>query len=316
MAPWFERMEARLSIAPWTVAPNANNEVLARGARKLGIAAPTIRRNVKGCADLGYCGMGCPINAKQSMLVTTIAAALAKGATLVTRARAERLVIAGDRVTALTARAGRRRHRAHRAHGSRCTRRCSWPRPAPSARPRSCCAAARPTRTASSASARSCIPRWCRPRVMPERIDGFAGAPQSIYADHFLDAAPVDGPMGYKLESPPLHPVLTATTLPDDGEQHARWMREFRNLQVVLALLRDGFHPDSPGGTVTLRSDGTPVLDYPLNAVRVRRRAARLPLDGGDPVRGRRDARGAGARTRRRLRAAGPRRGTRSPGST
>ena len=35
-------------------------------------------------------------------------------------------------------------------------------------------------------------------------------------------------------------------------------------LQVVIALLRDGFHPDSPGGSVALRDDGTPVLDYPL----------------------------------------------------
>ena len=37
MTPWFERMEARLSIAPWTVAPNANNAVLARGASNLGM---------------------------------------------------------------------------------------------------------------------------------------------------------------------------------------------------------------------------------------------------------------------------------------
>jgi choline dehydrogenase-like flavoprotein len=29
--------------------------------------------------------------------------------------------------------------------------------------------------------------------------------------------------------------------------------------------MRDGFHPDSPGGRVELRSDGSPVLDYPLN---------------------------------------------------
>ena len=41
-------------------------------------------------------------------------------------------------------------------------------------------------------------------------------------------------------------------------------MRELPHLQVLIALLRDGFHPDSPGGTVRLRDDGTPVLDYPL----------------------------------------------------
>ena len=31
LEPWFERMEQRLAIAPWTVAPNENNEVLRRG---------------------------------------------------------------------------------------------------------------------------------------------------------------------------------------------------------------------------------------------------------------------------------------------
>ena len=78
LAPWFAQMEARLSIAPWEVEPNANNETLARGAKRIGIAASAIRRNVKGCWNLGYCGMGCPVNAKQSMLVTTIPGALAR----------------------------------------------------------------------------------------------------------------------------------------------------------------------------------------------------------------------------------------------
>jgi choline dehydrogenase-like flavoprotein len=35
-------------------------------------------------------------------------------------------------------------------------------------------------------------------------------------------------------------------------------------MNSVLALMRDGFHPESPGGTVSLRDDGSPVLDYPV----------------------------------------------------
>ena len=66
----------RLNIMPWAVAPNENNDVLRRGAEALGIPVATIRRNVKGCWNIGYCGVGCPTNAKQSMLVTTIPAAL------------------------------------------------------------------------------------------------------------------------------------------------------------------------------------------------------------------------------------------------
>src|SRR6185295_14849115 len=97
LAPWFARMEERVSIGPWTVPPNENNEVLRRGCEKLGYSWGLIRRNVKGCGNLGYCGMGCPLNAKQSMLVTTIPGALDRGATLVHRARVTRLVVEGNR---------------------------------------------------------------------------------------------------------------------------------------------------------------------------------------------------------------------------
>ena len=101
LAPWFAMMERRLSIAPWTIAPNANNDALRRGAERLGIPTGTMQRNVTGCWNLGYCGLGCPTQAKQSMLVTTIPAALSLGAVLVSRARALRLIVEKDRVTGL-----------------------------------------------------------------------------------------------------------------------------------------------------------------------------------------------------------------------
>ena len=41
-------------------------------------------------------------------------------------------------------------------------------------------------------------------------------------------------------------------------------MANFANSHALLALLRDGFHAESPGGRVTLRADGSAVLDYPL----------------------------------------------------
>jgi choline dehydrogenase-like flavoprotein len=59
-----------------------------------------------------------------------------------------------------------------------------------------------------------------------------------------------------------MHPVLVGITLPGFGEDHTRWMSKFSNTQVVVALLRDGFHRESRGGRVTLTKDGTPVLDY------------------------------------------------------
>ncbi|MGH8352540.1 MAG: GMC family oxidoreductase N-terminal domain-containing protein, partial [Pseudomonas sp.] len=82
MAPWFEKMEQRLGIAPWLLPPNANNDVIRAGCEKLGYHWKVIPRNVRGCWNLGYCGMGCPTNAKQSMLVTSIPATLEKGGEL------------------------------------------------------------------------------------------------------------------------------------------------------------------------------------------------------------------------------------------
>jgi len=261
---WFEMMERRLSVAPWTVAPNANNALLRRGAAALGISTGVIRRNVRGCLDLGYCGMGCPTNAKQSMLVTTLPAALDRGATLVTRARVTRLAARDSRVRQLEA-SGlesngvdvgpsrvivRARHYvlAAGAIGS----------------PAILLRSGLPDPWRLVGTRTFLHPTVISAALLPEQVNGYSGAPQVLYSDHFLDTAPLDGPVGFKLEAAPLHPVLFGMTLPGFGTRHADLMRGFAHSQVVLALMRDGFHPESRGGIVGLRRDGSPVLAYPI----------------------------------------------------
>ena len=147
--------------------------------------------------------MGCPTNAKQSMLVTTMPAALERGATLVTRARALEFALRGDRVTALSC-------AAMDSRGVHTTARRL------SIRARAFVAAAGAIGT-PALLLRSRVPdpyhivgkrTFLHPTVvsaavMPEKIDPFAGAPQTIYSDHFLDSVPVDGPIGFKLEAAP-----------------------------------------------------------------------------------------------------------------
>ena len=265
LAPWFERVERRLNITPWDVAPNENNDILRRGAQALGIPVATIRRNVKACWNIGYCGVGCPTNAKQSMLVTAIPAALSNGATLLTRTRAWKLDHSNGRVSALhclgldaggTDPGPRRivvRAKTFIAAGGAI------------GTPALLLRSDAPDPAAVVGKRTFLHPTVVSAALMPHSVDGYAGAPQTVYSDHFLDSLPVDGPIGYKLEAPPLHPVLVATTLCGDGAAHARWMRELPRMQVLIALMRDGFHPKSEGGTVSLQDDGTPLLDYPLN---------------------------------------------------
>ena len=265
LAPWFQRMEERLAIAPWAVAPNENNDLLRRGCEKLGIATGAIQRNVKGCFNLGYCGMGCPTNAKQSMLVTTIPAALDRGATLVHRARVARLVLARDRVVSLEAYGVAGNGAAPLPYRVRVRAKHFVIAAGAIGSPGVLLRSAVPDPALTLGKRTFLHPTVVSAGVMAQRVEGYFGAPQSIYSDHFLDAQALDGPAGYKLESAPMHPILVGITLPGFGEEHARWMAGFPHVQVVIALLRDGFHPQSKGGRVVLRGDGSAVLDYAMS---------------------------------------------------
>lgn len=264
LAPWFARMEDRLAIAPWPVPPNENNDVLRRGCEKLGIPAAAIARNVKGCWNLGYCGMGCPTNAKQSMLVTTLPGALSRGATLLFRARVDSLEWRGARVA--TAQARGIRAAGDAPNTARITLRARHFVLAAGAigSPALLLRSRLPDPHLTVGRRTFLHPTVVSAAVMPGKVEGWKGAPQSIYSDHFLDSVALDGPMGFKLEAPPVHPILAGITLPGHGAQHAQWMTQLPQLQVLIALLRDGFHEESRGGVVRLRGDGSPVLDYPM----------------------------------------------------
>jgi len=89
-------------------------------------------------------------------------------------------------------------------------------------------------------------------------------APQSIYSDHFLHTQPIDGPIGYKLEVAPLHPVFFGATCRVLVKSRPTLFKQYPNANGMVAIMRDGFHDQSVGGKVEIRADGSPVLDYPL----------------------------------------------------
>lgn len=265
MAPWFARMEERLGIAPWAMPPNPNNEALKAACEKLGWEWHVIPRNVRGCWNSGYCGLGCPVNAKQSMLVSTIPAALQKGAELYHHLRVERVRFDGGRVAGLSCRAMdaecitasgatvevRARHYVL-AGGAINTPALLLRSGAPD-----------PHRRLGKRTTIHPVPLTLG--RMPDRVDGWYGAPQSIASDHFQWAhAPADGP-GYKLEVPPIFPALFSGVYSRHGSPLSEAMAQLSHVQSMVALLRDGFHPDSPGGEVRVSEDGSPILDYEMS---------------------------------------------------
>ncbi len=266
MAPWFEQAERRLNIGPWLQSPNENNDLLRRGAAKLGIASAVIHRNVKGCWNLGSCGMGCPTNAKQSMLVTTIPSALDKGAILLVQTRAQTLEMAGGRVAALHCVPVGANGTILPAASTRIVARHYVVAGGAINSPALLLRSKLPDPHGLAGKRTFLHPVVISAALFDHKVEGWDGAPQTIYSDHFLDTQAIDGPIGYKLEAPPIHPVIFASTLPGYGREQADLLAQFANTHSLLALMRDGFHEQSPGGQVRLRPDATPLLDYPLNA--------------------------------------------------
>ena len=79
---------------PETAGKNA--QIFLEAAQKMGLSGGWLPRNAKDCEGFGVCAFGCPSDAKQSMNVSYIPAALAAGATLLSRCRAERIIINKD----------------------------------------------------------------------------------------------------------------------------------------------------------------------------------------------------------------------------
>ncbi len=101
----WDLIERELSIAPtppevW----GGFNRLMDDARRRLGVAAAPTLRNVKDCRGSARCLTGCPHGAKQSMLVSYLPYAEKRGATLLSSARVERVVMEGDRAVAVKGR--------------------------------------------------------------------------------------------------------------------------------------------------------------------------------------------------------------------
>lgn len=260
----FAEVEQRLNITPWDAELNRNNTLLETGIQKLGLTAHRIKRNVKGCWNLGSCGMGCPTNAKQSMLVTTIPGALQGGAILVHNLRAERFEYGQGRVQRLIAQAVEQsgdplgspiviqaQHYVLAAGGIN----------SPAMLLRS------DTPDAPGLIGRRTFlhPVAFSAARFDEKVEAWSGAPQTVYCDDFIGRPDLNPGMGFKIEALPLHPGLASVLFGGVGQALMQRFQGYPNTQMLHGLLRDGFEPESQGGRVHLNLDGSPLLHYPLN---------------------------------------------------
>jgi choline dehydrogenase-like flavoprotein len=258
VTPHWDEIEKRLNVnqVPYEET-NRNNRLLYDGCKKLGLAVETTHRNVKGCMKSGYCGMGCPIDAKQSMLITYLPDAVAAGATIVSRCRVDKLVAAAGNVE--RAECTIIGDDGYTPTGAKITVK-----------------ARRFVLAAGAIGSPSILLRsglgteltgkrtWLHPVVplaatYPDPVEPYYGAPQSVASHAHADRG---DKIGLFYEAAPLHPALWAIGNPGIGAEHVEGMKMLPYTAVHIVLAIDGFGKDEAGGTVTLRPSGAPLLDY------------------------------------------------------
>lgn len=236
----YARVEEVLSVSRVPEAllgPGAR--LVRRGAEALGLHTEPLPRNAVGCRGTGVCAFGCPRRAKQSTDVSYMPRALAAGARLHLRARAERIELEHGRAAGVVA-----------------TRLDGQDRPVGTLRvaaPRVVVAAGAlltPGLLARSGLAPRGSPVGRHLRLHPasrvaarfdEPVRAWEGVPQSLQVRDFEDE-------GIVLQGIWVPPDLLAATVPGAGRAHAERMQAVDHLASFGALISDTSEGRTTGG--------------------------------------------------------------------
>jgi len=256
--PHWDVIEERLNIKQIPLEEtNRNNRTLYDGCKALGMAVDTTRRNTRNCFKSGYCGMGCPVDAKQSMLITYLPDAVERGARVVSRCRVDKLVTSGNSVA--RAECSVIGDDGYNLSGKRIT-----------------VTAKRFVLAAGGIGSPSILIRsglgggmvgrrtFLHPVLgvfahYKDPIEPYYGAPQSVASHAHADRG---DDVGLFYEAAPMHPMLAAVASAGFGAPQHEMLQKLPYLAAHVALAIDGFHPSEEGGTVTVRASGAPLLDY------------------------------------------------------
>jgi choline dehydrogenase-like flavoprotein len=262
LAPHWDDIETRLSVQRVGHDEiNPNNSVLLRGATALGYGVELLRRNTRNCMQTGMCGLGCPVDAKQSAALTYLPDAAAAGATIYSGCRVTGLRTTGGAV--IEALADVLSEATNRPAGPRLRIRAL-------------------TFIVSGGAIntprlllRSGVPdphrrigrrTWIHPTVasaarFADRIEAYFGVPQSVGCHQF---ATRPGRIGYFIETPPIQPMLAGMAVTGFGAPHRSILKDLPRVNALIGLAIDGFLPQEEGGIVAERAGGRLSFRYSI----------------------------------------------------
>ncbi len=248
----LEAVYERLGVSQEYNDPSTREQKLQEGCVKLGWHIDAMPRGVRKCAqgkECGYCGLGCRVGAKQSVVKTWLADAHEAGTRLVVGTKVTRVLVEGGAARGVTGITDQGHHLTVRSRAVIAA----------------CGALHTPALLRRSGLQNPNIGKhlrlhpvtvvWC---FYDEELRPWEGVMQALYSDQFRDLH--DG-YGLKLETAPLHPHIFVPFSPwNSSREHFSLMEGLPNLGGVGILLRD-----RDAGEVRVGRDGEPVVRYKLS---------------------------------------------------
>lgn len=253
LAPYYERVERMLEVGPaHPLHLGAIAGIIARGADHLGLSHHALVRNAPGCDGQGVCCYGCPTGAKRSTDVSYIPEALKLGASLVTGAHVEQVIIERGRAMGVTAVVG---PRTKGAPPSKLTVRAEAVVVAGGAlmtpllleRSRACRTGGMLGKNLSIHPASKVL------ALFDERVDQHKGIPQSYTIDHYTEE-------GLLFEGGSLPLDVAALSVSWTGRRFTEMMEKYPYLATFGFMIQD-----TSRGEVRRGVGGAPLITYRLN---------------------------------------------------
>ena len=289
MEKCFEAVEEEVFVETVPVEMRSLSTVkFGEGAAKLGYPLKSMRRNTRGCNGCGRCNFGCPHGAKMSVDQAFLPRALAAGARIFSDAHVRRITTEGDRATGVVARV---RNSPGLKEGSTLTVRAKRVVIATNAYHSP--ALLRPVgigRQSGQLGRNLTVhPSFRIMARFDDRLEGWKGALQSAYTDHFEHDRLL-------FNSVFVPPGVICGALPGVGPDYARYSGQLPHLAMFGGMIHDD------GGGVIHNVLGRTFATYRMSRIdrslvpRILRIAAEtffaggarevyLPVLGMDPVR-------------------------------
>ena len=256
MAPYAQRALEDLSANPITEAQvNKANDLLRRGTQTLGLRGELMMHNRQGCAGLGTCLIGCPVNAKRNPRFVAIPRAIEAGARFFTRARAVRIEDGESETKRVLVRAldakGYHEHAELEVHAP-------------------IVILAANAIGSSHLLLRSGLgndhvgrhvmlqPQLPVVALFEEEIAGYRGIPQAwAVTEHEVEDHPEHGLWGYRIEAIMGTPGIVSSIVPFSGLEVKQVMALYGHIASALLLA-----PDAPSGAVKVGRGARPEIAY------------------------------------------------------